>query len=280
MDRLIGKKVTHAGFGEGTIIGTSISNIGKKISVQFPSDEKEFPFPSAIGKFLEVGEDVQIIAEEIRIAEEAAIREAEEAHQRSEAERKIEEERKEAERRQKVIDNSLNIAKNTDRTKPFSKDAVRIFKVHQGQSFKIESVDGFVWAPDDTDHHHQKMKEIKEGDIIFHTVDGEIKAVGEALTNCYPALKPISHTGTTKWGADGLRVEVRYQLLDPVLPLAPLKSAIVKMRAGKYLSFDKNGNGCVGYMFDLELDIARLFKTEILKTSQPTGVIGVLNRIK
>lgn len=261
--------------GEGTIIKAEDTDKGIFITVEFPITKvtKRFGFPIALGKALSSeDEELLTIAKEITKAKEE--------------EKKVAEEKQKAEEEKKLIVKSENAVKNAEKiinsidwNIAFNKNNCKIFKVHQGKTFTEEYKGKYVWAPASGIHHHEKMKEIHTGDIIFHYADGALVAIGEAVSDCMSYPQPTALYGHG-WGHWGYRVNVRYQLLTVPFSLAPLKKDIINHKAGSYSSFDSNGDACQGYLYDLEPDIARLIKTAILKTSQPTGVIGVLNRIK
>lgn len=274
MERLIGKKVCHKDLGEGVIIKAEDTNNGIIITVEYPGLNKQakYGFPAVLGKSIASDDELLSIAADIAIAKE-------ETRKKAEVEKMAEEEIKEAEKRQSLIRTYEDIDKNTDWDKQFDSENFQIFKVHQGQTFQEEYRGRFVWAPASGIHHHEKMTDIHKGDIIFHYANGNLVAIGEAVSDCFHCLQPASITGHG-WGRLGYCVRVRYQLLTAPFSLAPFRASIINNRAGRHSSFDRNGDACQGYMYDLELDLARLFKTGILATFQPAGVIAVLNRIR
>lgn len=274
MQRLIGKKVTNIDLGEGIITKADDSNNGILISVDFPDGViKRYGFPIVLGKALSTDdEDVLKFAAEIVAAKEEALRKAEENREAAE-EQALKDKSKSAEEQ-----GNKTIA-NTDRKCVFSDKTHRIFKVHQGRTFDAEYAGGYVWAPQSGIHHHEKMREIKVGDIIFHYADGAIVAVGEAMSNCFAYPQPSELYGHG-WGKVGYRVEIRYQKLARPFTLDAYRTAIISNRATSYSSFDSNGDACQGYMYELEIALAELFASELLRTNQPSGVIDVLKRIK
>lgn len=274
MNRLINKTVSHKDLGEGVIVNAEETNIGISITVEFPSsnETKRFAFPLALGKILAPDEELQAIADDIARAKEEALRKAEK-------ERMSENERKLKEKSEKAISRAENIMKNIAWDTVYTNKNFRIFKVHQGKTFYEEYKGKYVWAPESGVHHHEKMTEIHTGDIIFHYAGGALVAIGEAVSDCFSYPQPSALYGHG-WGQVGYRVNVRYQRLSNPLSHAPFSEYIVNHKFKNYSSFDNNGDACQGYMYELELDIAKYFKAEILKTSQPNEVVTVLNRIK
>lgn len=275
MNRLIGKKVKDRNLGDGTII--EVNEKLRVISVSFPNIDtpKRYGFPIAIGKALS-SEDPEVLS----IAEEISKPRCEEPVKKIKTEQLTEEEKK-----LKVLSDNAIMQANEDLQKinpdeDFSdNEKFSIFKVHQGKTFFHEYDGGYLWAPQSGIHHHERMKEVKKGDIIFHYANGALQAIGEALSDCISYPQPAALYGHG-WGTVGYYVKVRYQQLAEPFSLVSYKTEIIAQRANRNSSFDCNGDTCQGYLYDLELILAKLFKTEILKTPQPAGVVSVLNRIK
>lgn len=276
MYRLIGKKVRNEQLGDGIITNAEDTKNGIIITVKFPTEEKRYGFPTALGKALSSDDlELQRIAEEIKKGKEESLNNAEEN-------RKAEEEKALREKSRTALENAEELLKTIDRKRafgPVEPGNYRFFKVHQGKTFDIECKGGYVWAPKSGVHHHEKMTEIHPGDIIFHYADGALVAVGEALGDCFDFPQPSALYGHG-WGAVGYRVEVRYQLLSSPFSLHPYRTNIIANKNSAYSSFNKNGDACEGYMYELEYDLAKFFKSGILSTCQPAGVITVLDRIR
>ena len=125
--------------------------------------------------------------------------------------------------------------------------------------------------------HHEKMIEIHKGDIIFHYSNG-IYAISEALCDTFKSKQPIELYGNG-WDNEGYEVLARYELITPPLSLDPIKGVIVAKRSPKYSSFDSLGNANQGYLYELELDIAKLIAAEILKRKHSVRVESILKRL-
>ncbi len=250
--------------------------MGILITVEFHGSEKQkrFGFPIALGKILAPDEELQAIADDITNAKKIALKNAE-------VERKAAEDKELLENSNNAVRDAEEKMKNIDLKTIFTHKNFRIFKVHQDKTFDAEFKGKYVWAPTDNIHihHHEKMTEIHTGDIIFHYAEGALVAVSEAVSDCINHYQPLELNGNG-WENMGYLVKVRYQRLSNYLSLKPFKNYIISHKNDKYSSFDRNGNACQGYMFDLEYDIAKFIKAEILKMSQPSGVVNVLNRIK
>lgn len=273
MERLLGRKVHSDILGEGTIIDAAETTNGIIITVEYsePKTTKRYGFPTVLGKSIDYDDDLQHIADDIARAKEEALKKAEE-------ERQVEDEAKLRQESDKILEQAKPIISGTARDGVFTSEKFNIYKVHQGKSYPLEFKGGYVWAPDDGIHYHERLKNIKPGDIIFHYADGNLVAIGEAVSGCfsYPNPYGLSISG---WGHRGFRVEVRYQELQAPYSLTPHIPDIIKHRAPVYSSFDVNGKACLGYMYELEYTLAKLFKAGILALPQPAGVIRVLGRI-
>ena len=257
---LSGKQVSHKKYGNGIIQkGPFLNSSGaSQIAVEFDRGEiKTFNFPDAFEKGFLSALDIEIISEI-------------ESVQRAEAKRK----REEIDRKEKELA-AIKAGVNSDVL--FSSKASRIFIVHQSITYKSEYEGGYLWAPQSGIFHHEKMTEIHKGDIIFNYSNG-IYAISEALCDTFKSKQPIELYGNG-WDNEGYEVLARYELIIPPLSLDLIKSEIVVKRSDKYSSFDSNGNANQGYLYDLELDIAKLIAKEILKRKHYTRVESILKRL-
>ena len=92
------------------------------------------------------------------------------------------------------------------------------FFVMQGETYQEEKELGIIWSPqqdsgDQIPHSWLRMKEVNEGDRIFHYVKGNIVAISVANTDCYTATKPSKMQGYERSNGDGYLVELEYHEL-------------------------------------------------------------------
>ena len=257
---LSGKQVSHKKYGNGIIQkGPFLNSSGaSQIAVAFDSGEiKAFIFPDAFEKGFLSTMDLEIIS-------------VIESMHRAEAKRM----REEIDRKEKDL---ADIKTGIQRDVIFSSKPSRIFIVHQGKTYKSEYEGGYLWAPQSGFFHHEKMTDIHKGDIIFNYSNG-IYAISEALCNTFKFKQPIELYGNG-WDNEGYEVIARYELITPPLSLDPIKGAIVAKRNARYSSFDRNGNANQGYLYELELDIAKLIAAEILKQKHSARVESILKRL-
>ncbi len=257
---LSGKQVSHNKYGNGIIQkGPFLSSSGaSQIAVAFSSGEiKTFIFPDAFDKGFLITLDLEIISEI-------------ESEHRAEAKRK----REEIDRKEKEL---ADIKAGVIGDVIFFSKPSHIFIVHQGITYKSEYEGGYLWAPQSGIFHHEKMTEIHKGDIIFNYSNG-IYAISEALCDTFKSKQPRELYGNG-WDNEGYEVLARYERITPTFSLDPIKGAIVTKRRGKYSSFDCNGDANQGYLYDLELDIAKLIAAAILQRKHSARVESILKRL-
>lgn len=87
----------------------------------------------------------------------------------------------------------------------------RCFWVYQNKTFFEEAKGGFLWSPQfarDGKHHpgYEMMKEVKKGDLIFHSIEHAIVAISQAKSDCYASPNPgISFS---IWDKEGWQIDV------------------------------------------------------------------------
>lgn len=153
-----------------------------------------------------------------------------------------------------------------------------IFKVHQNKTYASERRGGYLWAPASGKHHHERMKDIKVDDIIFHYSKQCIVAISEARSNCQSCMRP-NELGGHGWQSNGYKVYATYNELYSPISLYSLNSQIRRLKSSYYSSFNTNGDGCQGYLFKLEYEIAKLIKEKILERNSSPEVKRILDRI-
>lgn len=273
---IIGTQIISAQYGLGTIMTISDAMV---MTISFPAvGEKRFMYPDAFCKSIQ-SEDT-IIQEE---AEAAWVVKLEK--------KKAEEAQKEAENRKKHVSRKpltveeiasknaelQQILEGIDNREEFTESTNRIFIVHQGKTYLEEYTGGYIWAPASGIHHHERMTEIHKGDIIVNYANGAAQAISEALCDWFYSPRPSELYGHG-WDNTGYRVQLRYQKLSHPLKLDTIQDHIIDLRANIYSSFDSSGNACQGYLYELEIGIAKLIKELIQKVAYTDGLLNVLKR--
>lgn len=92
--------------------------------------------------------------------------------------------------------------------------------VNQGQSYKEEIKDNYIWSPK-TEKGGRKstgydnMTFVEPGDVIFSYAKGKIQAIGTATSSASEAVDPHTLQGSTKnWGTFGWKVQVAWNQLE------------------------------------------------------------------
>lgn len=256
---LINKMVKHTGkLGIGTVIGQD----EKYITVQFVSKISKFVYPTAFAKFLII-ED-QDIADEIK----AEIN-AEKTKKRV---KELAVKENESKKQETICVKKNNISKKYILTKRENGQALT-YLVFQGSTYKEECTGQFLWAPKYTKdgktmHHWDRLMDVREDDVIFHCSSGYIQAISRVKGECVDSARPDLTTGEwTNWEKDGRRVDCDYYVLKKPLKHGLYKEKILEFCNVKYAPFDKMGNGNMGYLFDLDYNLAAFFIHEIIKNN-------------
>ena len=260
--------VKHRTLGKGTIIAQD----DKYITVEFSARTSRFMYPGSdvFEKFLTL-ENADLQA--------AIIKEAEEAKAAAELARQQEEERKrkaeEAARAAELARKEAELAaRKSGRGGSSSKvepaKTVRVpgkpllFYVFQGDTFEIESHGGFIWAPQHSQSgskvfHWDNMLLVRKGDIVLHGCNGYVVAVSIAVSDCYDCNRPKERTFEDSWNNKGRRVDLKYSTFSNPVKTSDFNYEILKYCKAKYSPFDKDGNGNMGYLFEINRELARVF---------------------
>lgn len=143
------------------------------------------------------------------------------------------------------------------------------YLVIQGLHSKDEFESGFLWAPyldkgGNPEHSWDRMTEIRKGDLIFHYYDGKIRAVSAASSVCFDSVRPASYDASES-AEKGRKLKCSTSPLDTPLVVSDYRDEIVKYKKDKYSAFNKDGSLNQGYVYELEPEIAALFRSEIRK---------------
>lgn len=252
---LLNTIVIHKSLGKGTVVEQD----EKHIRVEFASRTCSFQYPEAFRNFLaaeDLKDNEKILAEiatnDTKIMEEK---------QRTEELRRVEEEKRLEGLAQKTKYKSADkIIKRINREEGKN----MTFLVFQGNTFDAEYAGGFIWAPKynqggGTCHHWDKLLDVRKGDLIIHCADGYIQAVSVAKGVCYDAESPRELSEEQLWAKDGRMVDCEYIKFNKPIKHSEYKGTILKYCNVKYAPFDKDGNGNMGYLFELNRELARFF---------------------
>lgn len=262
---LIGSKVKHKRYGTGVIVEHS----AHMITVEFLGKSSKFQYPEAFEKFL--------------IFENCELQNSVEANLENRKTKKQETisnliyiERAQNDIRSKSIKNvsienkpSIKLEQGKKRTigRPM------IFLVFQGGTYEQELSGQFIWAPKYTKsgrtcHHWDRLLEVRKDDIILHCADGYIKAISKAIGSCIDAPRPFLLSKEQEWENDGRLVECDYTVLRRPVKHGNYKDVLREYSGVKYAPFDKDGNGNMGYLYDLPTGLSRFFLRELINENK------------
>lgn len=131
---------------------------------------------------------------------------------------------------------------------------MQAFVVMQGDIYHEEKEQEMIWAPQkDSAASVQpswvRLKEVQEGDRIFHYVRGNIVAIGVAKTNCEETDDPLNIEGHDRWDVAGYQVKVKYHELEKPINIHDIIDEILPFLPVKYSPFNEEGNGNSGYLY-------------------------------
>lgn len=156
--------------------------------------------------------------------------------------------------------------------------------VFQGSTFEEESRGGYIWAPlsskdGGTPHHWMRLLDVRQGDILFHGCGGYVQAISVARDQCYECNQPEELRSEDQWDLAGRRVDCEYIVLDNPIKTSNYKNDILRLCNVKYAPFDKDGNGNMGYLFDLNRELAQIFMRAIVKANTDLADVDYVNTL-
>lgn len=257
---LLNIKVKHDVFGVGIV--TEFDD--KYITVQFADKFSKFIYPDAFEKFIKAEDSAvqEAIINDIAVAKQVD----DERRQAELAERIAEEARKadaEAAKRATVLQRTVYTPKPVARSQRIEGKRM-IFFVFQGNTFDKEFHGGYIWAPISNKagtmpHHWTRLLDVRKGDIILHGYNGYVQAISVARDACYDCTQPVELTVEELWDTDGRRVDCDYTQISNPIKTSAFTNDIIRLCQVKYSPFDKDGNGNMGYLFEINRELARIF---------------------
>lgn len=142
--------------------------------------------------------------------------------------------------------------------------------VSQNQTHKQERAGGYLWAPKSgaggvVFRHWSNMSLVRPGDVIFSYAQQALGAIGVASTTAYDAPQPDEFGNT--WDADGRRVDVVYQTIDPVVPLDSFVDDLVLRLPERHSPITRQKRGVQGYLFAIPPTAGQLICDRIENTA-------------
>ena len=254
---LVNQKVKHFKLG----IGTVVEQTATYIVVQFENKTSKFIFPDAFKKFLNLDdtETQKEIISNIAAAKNSG------RNKKEVVDPVCCGAQKNINKQEYTINKERNFCFNNP---PLGRESAnnKVFFVFQGSTYAQESRGGYIWAPitnksGSSVHHWNRLLEVRAGDIILHGCDGYIKAISIARDSCYECNQPNDFQEDL-WEREGRRVDCDYvELRHPIKTIA-YRDSIVKTAGVKYSPFKSDGTGNMGYLFEINRELAHLFVSE------------------
>lgn len=269
---ILNAKVTHIKLGGGTVI----SQDDNYIEVKFKLKTIKLQYPDAFRNFLTADDssiDGAIKAELAAI--DAQILAAQQAA---------------AAAKQAAIDAQLAALAAKSAKKPGATQRIKrvdgenlTFLVFQGSTFDAEYRGGYIWAPKynaggNTCHHWDRLLDVREGDVIIHCADGYIEAFSTAKGSAHDAESPKALSDELLWAKDGRMVECEYIKVNKPIKHSDYKETIKQYCNVMYAPFDKDGNGNMGYLFEVDRNLANFFiEKSVVKNDYLLGYAKLKN---
>ena len=163
-----------------------------------------------------------------------------------------------------VNNNFTKQQQNQEQT--YKKNIIRrkIFFVFQGNTFEKEYRGGYIWAPisdknGQQPHHWTRLLDVCKGDIILHGCNGYIEAISVAREACFECKQPAELIAEGLWENEGRRVDCDYVKIKKPVKTSTFVGDIIRLNSAKYSPFNKNGNGNMGYLFEINRELAKIF---------------------
>ena len=140
---------------------------------------------------------------------------------------------------------------------------MNFFFVFQNKTYDREKKGEYLWAPKGTPAHWKNLRQIKKGDMIFHSYNGNLVAISIATTNCFDSPQPQELLTEKLWENDGWKVMCKYYFVPHPITFSDYKDKILELQPKKYAPFNRTGRGNTGYLFLLNQEISSFFLEQL-----------------
>lgn len=145
-------------------------------------------------------------------------------------------------------------------TKTHADQKHNYFFVFQNKSFNEQSSGGYLWAPIRASngyklHHYDRLKDIKKGDIIFHSFQQEIIAVSVAQTEAYEIEKPYDDGVYSNWGKRGRAINSDYYFISNPIKTIDFKKELLELQTSEHGPINRVGGGKQGYLYEVNKEM-------------------------
>ena len=276
---LIGEKVTSARNGIGTIASID----GGYMTVQFAEKASKFRYPDAFQKHVSLVNEV--LQAEMKAIATAAIEEKELVEEKEKAQmfNEVMQSVKEARMPAKKEPPNKTATSHKKSSQAERKETIkwdpgkrRTYYVFQGGSFDDEYTGGYIWAPYESKygmkfHYWDRLKDLKEGDMLFHADHGNIRAISIVIEPHVVAARPEKLVGMYEGDNRGYLVYCDYTYIKNPISAWDYTDQTKKYSQVKYAPFNVNGTGNLGYLYELDQRLATFFLEESVKKNSALG---------
>lgn len=273
---LVGKRFKHKLFGVG-VVSAHEKGI---LTIDFPERTSKVVYNEENYRKFLVAEDPEVEAAILK--EFADLKEAKQQQFINDvlAKQKKDEPKPEPEKT-KAVPDAKTVAKKTTVKQERITGKPMTFYVFQGGTFAEESRGGYIWAPlsskdGGAPHHWTRLLDVCQGDIIFHGYGGHVQAISVARGQCYECNQPEELRSEDQWELAGRRVDCEYIVLDNPIKTSNYREDILRICNVKYAPFDKDGNGNMGYLYELNRELAQIFMRAIVKANKSLADVGCI----
>jgi hypothetical protein len=120
---------------------------------------------------------------------------------------------------------------------------MRYWWVNQNKTYRLEIDGGYLWAPQSGVWHHESLRHLQPGDLVFSFKDTYISAIGVIQKKAEPMVKPDFGSHGENWADLGWCVATEYvelenpfkpsELMNLIDPLLPEKYSPLQPGSGK-----------------------------------------------
>jgi hypothetical protein len=147
---------------------------------------------------------------------------------------------------------------------------VAFWWVNQGKSFVRESTFGYLWAPNESRHHWDRLAHVLPSDIVFSYSEAALRATAVATTGVRNGPRPEARSADWKEDLPGRLILATYVPIRPI-PLADLEDELKKKLNVRYGPLDCRLKGKQGYMFELTDETGSELMTFTARNSPETS---------
>lgn len=276
---LVGKRFKHKLFGVG-VVSAHEKGI---LTIDFPEKTSKVVYNEENYRKFLVAEDPEV--ETAILQEFAALKDAKQQQVINDmlAKQKKDEPKTELVKT-KVVPAAKTVAKKGTAKQERITGQPMTFYVFQGGTFEEESRGGYIWAPlsskdGGAPHHWTRLLEVQSGDIIFHGYSGYVQAISVARGQCYECNQPEELRSEDQWELAGRRVDCEYIVLDHPIKTSNYREDILRLCNVKYAPFDKDGNGNMGYLYELNRELAQIFMRAIVKANKGLADVDYVSKL-